>query len=118
MKKAIHPLLFTAILLVVFTSGVLVGRLSNHNEVAITIKSAQHSASYDGADNVDQRLNINTASFDELQEIPGVGPALAQQIVDYREEYGDYESSEDLLNVSGIGSGKLKALLEYITVGD
>ncbi len=62
-------------------------------------------------------IDINTATADELQELMGIGPALAQAIVDYRAEHGPFASVDELLEVSGIGEGKLDGIREDVTVG-
>ena len=62
-------------------------------------------------------VNINTATSEQLQELPGIGPTLAQRIIDYRDTHGPYADVAELLNVSGIGSGRLQKILEYITTG-
>ena len=62
-------------------------------------------------------VNINTAGADELESLPGIGPVLAQRIVDYREQHGDFTTVDGLRNVSGIGEKRLEAIREYITVG-
>ena len=57
-------------------------------------------------------VNINTASPSELEALPGIGPAKAKAIVDYRQQHGAFKSVEELKNVKGIGEGifsKLKA---------
>lgn len=62
-------------------------------------------------------VNINTAGIYELASLPGIGEALAQRIVDYRNEHGSFSAPEELLNVSGIGSSKLESILDRITTG-
>lgn len=69
-----------------------------------------------GAAYVDGLLDINLASVEDLTTLPGIGPALAQRIVDYREQNGRFSSVEELRNISGIGEKRLSAILEYITV--
>ena len=59
-------------------------------------------------------LSINTASKDDLCFIKGVGPSLAQKIIDYRETKGSFRSGKDLEKVSGIGAKKRKAIEEFI----
>ena len=63
-------------------------------------------------------IDINTATASELEELIGIGPTLAQAIVDYREQHGPFSSVEELLEVSGIGEGKLGGIRDNITVGE
>ena len=60
-------------------------------------------------------LNLNTATADELAELPGIGPELAKRILAYREAHGGFSTVEELMEVSGIGEGKLAALDGRIT---
>lgn len=62
-----------------------------------------------------QRVRINSASAGELQQLPGIGPALAQRIVQTRSR-GRFSSADDLLRVPGIGKAKLAKLRNYVEV--
>ena len=64
------------------------------------------------------RLDLNTATEEELEALPGIGPALAERIVVYRTENGPYLSVEELLLVRGIGEKTLQKLEAYVTVGE
>lgn len=64
----------------------------------------------------DGRVAINLAGAGELEALPGVGPVLAQRIYDYREKNGPFETVEDLLDVPGIGEGKLASIREAVIV--
>ena len=55
-------------------------------------------------------IDLNRATAEQLRELPGVGPVLAERIVAHREEFGDFTEVEDLLDVPGIGEAKLALL--------
>ena len=63
------------------------------------------------------KLNINTATVAQLDELPGIGPTLANAIVSYREENGPFQKIGDLMLVKGIGKGRLEKIADLITVG-
>ena len=63
-------------------------------------------------------VNVNTASAEELEALTGIGPALAEAIVSYRDEHGAFKTPEELMNVKGIGEGKLSAFRAEITLKD
>ena len=62
-------------------------------------------------------VNINTATAEEMETVTGIGPVLAQAILDYRAEHGDFQTLDELLEVRGIGSAKLDAMRDEITTG-
>ena len=63
-------------------------------------------------------VNINTATVDEFRSLPKVGPAIAAEIVRYREQHGRFQKVEDLLNVKGIGEKTFLVFKDRVTVGE
>ena len=71
----------------------------------------------DGGRNTAQgRVNLNTAGSEELQTLPGVGPAIASRIIDYRNTNGSFQSVEDIKNVTGIGEKIYEKLKDNLCV--
>ena len=81
--------------------------------VSVRLLTPRAAASEETEEN---RVNINTASASELDALPGIGPVLAQRIIDRRTEQGPFTSVEELLEVDGIGQATLDGLREFITV--
>lgn len=61
-------------------------------------------------------VNINTATQTELETLPGIGPSIALNIINYRKENGKFTNIEDIKNVSGIGDSKFKNIKNYIVI--
>ena len=64
------------------------------------------------------RLDVNTATVDQLANLPGIGWTMAERIVALREKIGGYDSLRELLTVKGVDSDKLKEWEHYLTVSD
>lgn len=59
-------------------------------------------------------VNINTASKDKMMKLPGIGPALAETIIEYRTAHGGFKDKEEIKKVKGIGPAKFEKIKEYI----
>ena len=95
-------LLMLALLVAVAMTGLLpVSALAAENPAATTTLETIH---------------INQATAEELQMLPGVGPALSERIVVYRAENGPFESVDQLTEVKGVGQNKLAKFREQLTV--
>ena len=65
-----------------------------------------------------EKLNINRASLEQLTYLPGIGPVLAQRIIEYREEKGSFRTLSELKEISGIGQVKFERIEEKTTLED
>ena len=88
--------------------------VASNNDIAMSPSSeTQASESYSPTTG---KVNINTASAEELMTLDGVGEATAEKIITYREEQGPFASIEEIKEVSGIGDKKYEAIKDVITV--
>nr|WP_249414190.1 helix-hairpin-helix domain-containing protein [Bacillus sonorensis] len=81
-----------------------------------TVQAGTGTAAPSSAEGGTETVNINTASPEELQAIPGVGPSKAEAIAAYREENGPFQGIEDITNVSGIGEKTFEKIKSSISV--
>ena len=131
MKKPVNILVILTCVFAAFLGGFHIGRRMNRSPVHIyqitPSAESQTEALEEAQDEVEAvseetepgvvfPLNINTATIPELDELPGIGPVLAQRIVDYRTTCGGYKAVEELLKVNGIGDAKLMEIIDLITV--
>lgn len=63
------------------------------------------------------RVNINTASLEELDTLPGIGPSTAQAIIDYRRQFGEFQRADEITEVTGIGPATYERIKDLITTG-
>ncbi len=95
-----------------FYSGRLdMGRKTTVEEIGVTEKTVS-------AAEVLGKININAAGTEELILLPSIGEGRAEDIINYREENGDFSSIEDIMQVSGIGEKTFEEIKEQITVGE
>jgi competence protein ComEA len=64
------------------------------------------------------KVNLNTASVEQLTTLPGVGPKLAARIVEYRQKAGTFRSTQELMNVQGIGEKNFAKIEAWLSVGE
>lgn len=76
----------------------------------------QQSAAQPPAKAAGDKVNINSAGLDDLQKLPSIGPKIAQRILDYRKQNGNFKKVEDLMKVRGIGEKVFLKMKDQLTI--
>lgn len=89
---------------------------ANNEIIPETARNAPGNNPLDAADYFDYPLDLNEATQEALESLPGIGPSKASDIISFREQMGPFSSVEDLLNIPGIGPTTLESIREYLIV--
>lgn len=100
----------------VYVSSKKEAKRAANGSTAVPSASAAAASSGAGAAGSSEKVNLNTASAEELQQLSGIGPALSQRIIDYREKNGSFKTIEELKEVSGIGDVRFESLKDSVCV--
>jgi len=116
LKKASLVLLSVTVIFLSAMVGYHIGK--NYVVASFTVSAEKPIGKVDTEDaGTFHPLDINTATVEELDLIPGIGQSTAEAIVDYRTKNGPYKCVEDLLKIPGIGQAKLDSFKHLITAG-
>jgi competence protein ComEA len=63
-----------------------------------------------------EKINLNTASVEQLQSLPGIGPATAKSIVEHRAKVGKFSRIEEIINIKGIGEKKFEKIKDRLVI--
>lgn len=101
--------------------GILIGRITNDRSVRLSaydnMVADQPTANIPYRDETTGKININTASAEELTQLPGIGTTYAERIVEHREKYGPFLRIDEIKNIKGISDSRYEKIKNYITVG-
>lgn len=93
----------------------LARKLRDGEKIILPPKSFPSLSSFTDSRN-DKLLNLNTATLEELESLPGIGETLAKRIIEYREKNGGFQEVEELRNIEGIGKKKFSKIKDLVTV--
>jgi competence protein ComEA len=94
----------------------LAAKVKDGDKVLVPAKGAGGGAQAPPDGSGGALVNLNTATADQLETLPGIGPSTAQKIIAYRTDHGGFRTVDDLLNVPGIGPRKLDQIKPHVTV--
>ena len=119
MKKPAIILISATVVFVLLLTGFFIGRISKDGTFSVYTQKSLHNQTWnDNEERPKGLVNINTATTEELQDLPGIGPATADEIIAYRTENGPFKYKLDIMNVPGIGEKTYNQIRSMITVGE
>ena len=120
MKKDLYDKLkFVPIIIIIVSIYIIGVNLVNGFEADYQSKETSgDNAAYTASETepADFIVNINSAGYNELQELPGVGKVTAERILEYRVDTGGFKNVNELMLIKGISAAKYEKLLPYVTV--
>jgi len=105
-----------------FILGFFLGRSQRREEVTVSVSKELYTlppvttSAPETTEVIQYPLDLNSATGEELQSLPGIGEVLSQRILDYREEHGPFTATDQLMDVYGIGQQLYESIQGYITV--
>lgn len=117
-QKAIYILSVAIIVFVAIYIGIFIGRTADTNIIYIPTFPEQTQSLPKEPKQTKSVIDLNTATAQQLDDIPGITYTLAAEIIAYREEYGDYVDVDELLEVDGITEALYEQIKDYVTVDD
>ena len=124
-KPNISILLILTLVFAAFVLGFSLGRGQNRSDIRVTVSQVsvtaptetEHTDPLPSSPKAVFPICINTASQEEIAQLPGIGDTLAKRIVRYRRLHGRFSRPEDLLKVEGIGEKRLEEMIDLIVIG-
>lgn len=126
-KQRVSILVMVTAVFAAFTLGLFLGRNQSSTAVTLSVSAAMQTQPpettqppeivLETTEAITFPIDINTATKEEFMSLPGIGEVLALRIITYREENGDFQYVEGLMNVEGIGEKRIEAIWDLITIG-
>ena len=89
--------------------------LTDGEQILVGVEPVAGGPAAGGGAAVGARISLGTATLEQLDTLPGIGPVTAKAIIDYRSEHGPFTSVDDLLDVKGIGEATLADIRDQVT---
>ena len=122
-RIAVLLLLCGVLAFIAFTAGYFVGRHSSHGSVTIypgvSVTTQKENNDIQNTPDISDNsllIDLNTATAAELDTLPGIGPVIAERIIEYRETNGAFETTSQIMNVNGIGTETYLEIKDLITI--